>query len=107
MERSQYLGSEANITVQGIVVEAPDTPRRGPPRPSTALVTGLPTTRSNYTKKCVSRKYTRLCQPGHGLYEKQFPRGTCAHEPSETQVDELQLVGIGNLSFMCPEEYLG
>ena len=60
-----------------------------------------------YTKKCVSRKYTRLCQPGHGLYEKQFPRGTCAHEPSETQVDELQLVGIGNLSFMCPEEYLG
>ena len=56
-----------------------------------------------YTNQCVSRKYTRLCPAGHGLYEKQFPQGTCALEPSG-QV-ELQLVSIGNLSFMCPEEY--
>lgn len=59
-----------------------------------------------YKSQCVSRKYTRLCPPGYGLYDKQFPQGACVHEPQAAPtVDELQLVDIGNLSFMCPEEY--
>mmetsp|Transcript_41276 Transcript_41276/g.76814 ORF Transcript_41276/g.76814 Transcript_41276/m.76814 type:complete len:477 (+) Transcript_41276:67-1497(+) len=61
-----------------------------------------------YTTKCIAYKYKRECPVGQGRYVKQIPHGTCVKEPKdlpEGSEEELVLVDIGALSFMCPEDY--
>ncbi|CAE7946377.1 unnamed protein product [Symbiodinium sp. KB8] len=44
-----------------------------------------------YSDKCIKYKFTRTCSAGHAFYEKQFPPGVCAREPTDENDDSVQL----------------
>ena len=55
-----------------------------------------------YSDKCIKYKFTRTCSAGHAFYEKQFPPGVCAREPTDENDDSVQLQDIWQFELHVP-----